>query len=103
MCPGIGQKGSLGVLPTSWYGVEQRACSVPAFALFFSRLLKSGSWVSWSLCIFWVQNLPHLHLHTVIFSPLQLLCILFLKERYVKVQSGQPCSKGSQVPGLSKN
>ena len=51
----------------------------------------------------WVQNLPHLYLHTVIFSPLQLLCILFLKEIHVKVQSGQPCSKGSQVPGLSKS
>ena len=45
-----------------------------------------------------VQNLPQLHMHTVIFSPLSFLCILLLKETFVQVQALQHCSKGSQVP-----
>lgn len=36
------------------------------------------------------HNLPQLHMHTVIFSPLQLLCILLPKEMFVQVQSLQP-------------
>lgn len=50
---------------------------------------KVGSWVVWSLCIFWVQNLPQLHLHTVIFSPTQFLWVLLLKERCAQVQALQ--------------
>ena len=51
----------------------------PAFApdnlFLLFRLFKTGSWDFWSLCIFWVQNLPQLYLPAVIFSPIQFLCI----------------------------
>ena len=76
----------------------------PAFAPNPSLLLQAPQkqqLVFWSLCIFWVKNLPQLWVHTVIFSPIQFLCVLLLKERCVQVQVLQLCSKGSQVPGLS--
>ena len=44
---------------------------------------------------------PNCCMHAVIFSPIQFLCILLLKERYVQVQTLQHCSKGSQVLDLS--
>ena len=52
----------------------QGAWSVPCFCFqhrffffFCYRLFKSGSWVFWSFCIFWVQNLLQL---LVSFSPI---------------------------------
>ena len=45
-----------------------------------------------------VQSLPQMHMHTVVFSPTQFLCILLLREKCVQVQTLQHCSKGSQVP-----
>ena len=69
------------------------ACAVCCFC---SRLFKSGSWGFWSLCIFWVQNLPQLHMHAIMFSPIQFLCILLFKERCVQVQGLQ-----RRVPGPS--
>ena len=53
-----------------------------------------------SLYLF-VQNLPQPHLLEVIFSPIQFLCILLLKERCVQVQALQQRVPGSQVPNLS--
>ena len=52
-----------------------------------------------SLCPeFAPMNLPQGHMHTVIFSPVQLLCILLLEERCVQVQALQQRVPG---PGLS--
>ena len=47
---------------------------------------------------FALVNLPQEHMHTVIFSPIQFLCILLLEERCVQVQALQ---QRVPVPGLS--
>ena len=57
-------------------------------------LLKSGSCVLWSLCIFRAQNLPKLRMHTAIPSPMQYPDILPVQERCVQVQALQ-----QRVPG----
>ena len=36
-----------------------------------------------------IHNLPQLHMHTVIFSPVWFLCILVLKETFAQVQALQ--------------
>ena len=54
----------------------------PAFAPGSSEVALG---VFWSLLSF-IQNSSQLHMHTVIFSPIQFLCILWLKERCVQVQ-----------------
>lgn len=78
MCPGVRLKGGLGSLPT------HRQCCVqhPAFAsppsIFASGSSKLAVLGFWSLCVF-VQNLPQLHMHAVIFSFIQILCILLLR------------------------
>ena len=46
-----------------------------------------------------VHNLPHLCMHTVIFSSIYFFwLLLLLLERFARVQALQRCSKGSQVP-----
>ena len=40
-------------------------------------------------------------MHTVIFSPIQFLCILLLEERCVQEQAWQHCSTGPHVPAFS--
>ena len=57
-------------------------------------LLKSGSCVLSSLCIFRVQNLPKLRMHAAIPRPMQFPSILPLQERRVQVQALQ-----QRVPG----
>ena len=66
------------------------------------------AWFRWSayplvvLCgvlvflYFAVSNLPQLSMHTLSFSPLQLLCILVFEETFVQVQALQ-----QRVPGVS--
>ena len=76
--------------PLRWRFVQEAhsvPCSCCQHPVFAPGSSKVGSWVVWSLCIFWVQNLPQLHLRTVIFSPMQFLCILLLKERCVQPES----------------
>ena len=55
-----------------------------------------------SLYLF-VQNLPQSHMWKVIFSPIQFLPILLLKERYVQVQALQQKVPGSHIPNLSRS
>ena len=64
----------------------------PAFAPSSSEVAVG---VSVSLYLV-VQNLPHLRVHAVIFSPLSFLCISLLEEMFVSVQALQ-----QRVPGLS--
>ena len=87
--------------PLWWWCVQGGMRSTLLLLLppwFCYRLFKSSSWVFWSFCIFWVQNLSQLCMHAVIFSPIQFLCILGLEKSCVWVQALQHCSKGSQVP-----
>ena len=69
----------------------------PAFAPGSSKVAVGffGLFIS-----FGFRNLPHLPMHTVIFSPIQFLCILLLEERCVQVQGLQHCRKECQVPVL---
>lgn len=61
----------------------------PAFA-------PHSSEVAFGILVFLylVHNLPQLHMHMVIFSPLQLLCILFLQETFAQVQTLQQRTLG---------
>ena len=45
-------------------------------------------------------NLPHLHMHTVIFGPLEFLCILWPEETFVQVHTLQPRVPGSSLPQI---
>ena len=104
VCPGVGQRGGLGVLSTGYVVLSAGGMLRTLFMLltpsFYSKLFKSDSWVFWSLCILWGQNLTPLCLDTVIFSPTWFLCILLLEEGCVQMQALQHCCEGSQVPGL---
>ena len=68
--------------------------------LLYSSLLKNGSWVFWSLCVFCLEF--SLTVHVVV----QFLCILLLKERCVQVQALQqriPDPSLSQQQGMSNS
>ena len=99
VCPGVGSEGWLRCLAHPLGGVECRGvCSILFLLLtycFCFRLLKMADFLV-SLLSF-VQNLPQLFMHTAILSPIQFLCILLLKERYVQVQALKHC-KRSQIP-----
>ena len=57
--------------------------------------LRSSSWVFVFLYLM-VHNVPQLWVYAILFSLLQFLCILLLKEMFVQVQTLQ-----SRAPGLS--
>ena len=62
-------------------------------------LLALQKWqLGFSLFVSFVQNLPQLHMLTVIFSPLEFLCVLLPKETFVQVQALQ-----QRVPGSSRS
>ena len=73
VCPGVGQRGGLGVLSTGYVVLSAGGMLRTLFMLltpsFYSKLFKSDSWVFCSLCILWVQNLTPLCLDTVISVP----------------------------------
>ena len=102
MCPGVGLEGWLRCFAHPSGGVVCWGhAQYPAFAP--DTLLLLWALQKWQLGYFglfvsFVQNLPQLHMHLVIFSHIQFLCILLLEERCVQVQALQHCSKGSQVP-----
>ena len=75
--------------PLRWCCV-QGASRAPYF---FSWLFKSGSWV-FDLFVSFVQNLLQLHMHAVVFSPIQFLCILLLEDSTCK-----HCSTAAKGPG----
>ena len=86
--------------PLRWCRV-QKACAVTCFCSRHPVFALGSSEVAvgfFGLFVSFVQNLPRLYMHAVIFSPIWFLCILFLQERFVQVQAMQHCSKGSQVP-----
>ena len=104
--PGVGLQGWLRCFAHPLGGVLcRRHVQYPAFApdtLFLLQVLQKGQLGFLVFLCLLVQNLPQLHVHAVIFSPIQFLCILLLEEMFVQVQALQHCSKGSQVPGLSQ-
>ena len=83
-------------------GVEFRGhTQYPAFALdtwFLLQALHKWQLGFFSLFVSFVQNLPQLHRHKLIFSPLEFLCIFLFQEKCVHIQLLQHWSKGSQVP-----
>ena len=84
--------------PLRWQYV-QGACAVPCFCSQIPAFASCSSKVavrSSGLFVSFVQNLPQLSEHSVIFSPLQFLCILLLEDRFVQVQALQ-----EKVPGPS--
>ena len=61
----------------------QGACAVPCFRSQHPVFAPGSSKVATGLfglfVYFWVQNLPQVHVHAVIFIPIQSVCILFLE------------------------
>ena len=105
VCPGVGPEGWL-----RWFAHPFVVLSAgghaqyPAFATntqFLLPALQKWQLGFLSFCIFWILNLPQLHRHTVIFSPIQFLCILLLEERCVQVQALQHCSNAAKCPSPS--
>ena len=100
---GSGQRGGLDGLPTPWVVLcaGRMRSKYPAFTAntcFCSRHFKSGSWVFWSLGIFFVQNLPQLHMPRVIFSPYS----FFVFHCWRRGVSGcKHCSKGPRSQPVS--
>ena len=82
MCPGVRLKGGLGLGLGLAHPIGSIVCSILLLLLhplFLLLVLQNWQfWVFWSLCVF-VQNLPQLHMHAVIFSFIQFLCILLLR------------------------
>ena len=92
-CPGVELEGWLRCFAHPSDGVVCRGhAQYPTFAPSSSELAVGF----FCCCCFvsCVQNLPQLCMHAVIFSPLQFLSILLLKERCVQVQALQ-----QRVPG----
>ena len=84
--------------PLRWQCV-QGACAVPCFCSQIPAFTSCSSKVavrSSGLFVSFVQNLPQLSKYSVIFSPLQFLCILLLEDRFVQVHALQ-----QKVPGPS--
>ena len=75
------------VCPLSRWCVCRGHVFSPNTLFLFQAPEKCGSWSFWSLCIVWIRNWPPRCMHAVIFSPMQFLCILLLKERCVQPES----------------
>ena len=83
------------------FGYVKRACAVvPCFCFW---LLRSGN-VGVLLVFLYlvVHTLPPQHLHAIIFSPLQFLCILLLGETFVQVQVLQQSVSGPRFQPVSR-
>ena len=80
------------VCPPPWWCCVQGSRTVPCF---FSQHPRRGSWFLAFLYLM-AHNLPQLWVYAILFSLLQFLCILLLKEMFVQVQALQ-----SRAPGLS--
>ena len=95
MCPGVGPEGWLRCFAHPLGGGVRRGhAQSPAFAPGSSKAAVGF----FGLFVSFVQNLHQLSMRTVMFSPIQLFCILLLEERCVQVQALQHRSKGSQIP-----
>ena len=94
MCPGVGPEAWLRWFAHPFGGA---VCRGFCFLLFLLLLLALQKWqlgFFGGLFLSFVQNLPQLCMHAVIFSPLWFLCILLFEERVVQVQALQ-----QRVPG----
>ena len=90
-----------------WWWWVQRARSVPCFCS-QHRVFAPGSLevadMGFVVSLYLLLRIcSNCCMYVVIFSPIQFLYILLLKERFVQVQALEPCSKDSQIPAcLSK-
>ena len=84
----------------SFYGVKAGPCTIPCFCsgqpVFPPSSLEVGFL---GLFVSFVHNLPQLHTHAVIFSPIQFLCVLLLEEMFIQVHALQQSIPG---PSLSQ-
>ena len=98
MGPGVGPEGWLRQFAHPFGGAVCRGhAQYPAFASDPSEV-AAGFLVS---LYHVVCNLPQLHMHAVIFSPLQFLCILLLKKTFVQVQTLQQSVPGPRSQPVS--
>ena len=81
---GLGQKFSLAGLPLVVLYAGATCSTLPWLPAL--QKLQLGFFVFLYLL---VHNLPQLHIHAVIFSPLEFLCIVLLEETYAQVQALQ--------------
>lgn len=58
---------------------------IPCFCSGFSEVITKG-WFGFFFFVSFVQNLPQLCVHEVIFSAIEILCVLLLEERCVQGQ-----------------
>ena len=74
---------------------------------FCSWLFRSGSWAFSGLFVSFVQNLPQLHMHAVIFSPLQFFLFCCLWRGVFRCKHCSTAAKGprsqSITPSLLKS
>ena len=95
--PRVGWRGGSGVLPTPLGGdVCSGHVQYPAFAPGSLKVAVGFGFPFSGLFLSFVQNLSQLHMHAVIFSPIQFLCILLLQKRRVQVQALK-----QRIPGPS--
>ena len=72
VCPGVRPEGWVRLFSHPSGGVVQRVCTVPCFCSQHPVFAPGSAEVAvglLSFCIFWVQNLPQLHIWAVTFSP----------------------------------
>ena len=102
MGPGVGLEWWLSWFAHPFRGHVQRICPVLCFGSqlpsFVPGLQKWRLVVLGVFLYLVVHSLTQLHMHAVIFSPLQFLPVLLFVERCVQMQALQRCSQGSQVP-----
>lgn len=94
-CPEVGPPTPLVVLCAGLMHSTLLLLPTPCFG---SWLFRSGSWVSFFFLYLVACNLPQRLLHTVIFGPLQFLCLLLLEENFVQVEALQ-----HRVPGPGRS
>ena len=79
LCRGLGPEGWLRCFThPSGAGVCKRYAQHPAFvpdSLFLLLTLQKWQWGFFGLFVSFIYNLPQLPMHTVIFSPIQFLCV----------------------------
>ena len=92
------------VSPPLWWSCVQGACSVPSLCSWHRAFAPSPSEVAVGFLVFSylvVHILPPLCMHTAIFSPRQILCILLPEETFVQVQAEQKSVPGPRSQPVS--
>ena len=100
MCPGVGPEGWLRWFAHRLGGVVCRGhVQYPAFALGSSKVAVGF----FGLSVSFVQNLPQLGVHVVIFSPIQFLCYFVARGEVCRGASTATLQQRVPGPSLSQN